>query len=956
MGWKARLLVSTMLAGGLATGAAHAQTPPPSSAPGGQNAATTGAQNALSPSGPGPSPAPSQAAVAAGRQGAASRSAEAPAGDQNLVAEVVVTAERREASLQQVPVAVSAFTAEKRDLIGIQSVVDQTNYTPGLTYQPSLDRLSLRGVGRLSNAHTVDSGTAIYVDGAFTTSTFEAGRDPMFIERTEVLRGPQGTLYGRNSIGGAFNVISKRPTKDFSAEGRVTFANYDREEVAGAVSIPVTDNLRFKFGYQKILQGDGYFNNISGAPNLRFTTANGVRDQNYFEAQVQGEIGKFDFWGYYGKNSWTDSAPPGTTTNGGSLAPPEINPYNGAGSLSLTPIASFGFTGGLNTVFFGPVRGNAALVTGDPHNIQTDVAFKNTVHENDIFRTNLAYHFPDFDIKYIGGFTRYDYHYVNDTDQTSIQSFQIPLTAGSPCASLAAFGACRPLTVYPGVINTYEEDEEFYSHEFNIASTWDKPVQYIAGLYYYHEKFQYPIDIFQGNQAQLDQPLNAVTMVPAAPNPTRLLLHNNTFFSVSSKAAFAQVDWKILHDFKLTGGIRYTSDEKKGIEEERVICFALPQCGTNPSTLGSLIGTAAAGIPAFGIPPIPGSVDITLAQSGTLTSAQVASLATTGRATGAGQQGVVGYTYNAANGNLRRSLRDGWNAVTGTAGVEWTPDRKTLVYGKYSRGYKAGTFNTVTGFSFTSYPYAGPESMDAFEAGLKKDWSRRLQTNLTGFYQVYYDAQYPVTITQATGPNIGVFYNIPRSIIQGVELETTWAPIDHLNILFTYAYLDAHISKACCISDGNDPAAIQPGATPAGVSAFGGNDPFTGLPNRGQDLKGQTLPLSPKNKIALNGNYTFDLGKHGSLIASASYLWRDEQYSSIFNRSYNLAPSRDQIDLRLTYKDPSNRFTLIGYAANVTDNTNFETLAGTRYSTGTVYNTYVLTDPRTYGVQLQARF
>ncbi len=945
MSAKRRLLVTTVLAGALmaTAGAASAQSGPGQpGAPGQPGVSPPGLQPGV---GAGTSTNATSASTAGNRQGA-DRTAEVPKGTENLITEVVVTAEKREQSLQQVPVAVSAFTAEKRDLVGIQSVVDQTNYTPGLTYQPSLDRLSLRGVGRLVNAHTVDSGTAIYVDGAFTTSTFEAGRDPLFVERTEILRGPQGTLYGRNAIGGAYNVISKRPSKELSGEARLTIGNYDREEITGRLSGPITDHLRFSVGYQKILQGEGFINNISGAPGLRFTTTDGVRDQDYFEAQLEGEVGKLDFWFYYGKNQWNDSAPPGTVTNGGTLAPPEINPYFGSGSILLTPIASFGFTGGLNTRFLGPVRGNPALVTGDPFNVQTNVAFKNTLHENDIARTHLTYHFNDFDVKYIGAFTRYNYKYFNDTDQTSVTSFQIPVT-GAPCLQLQAVGACGPLTVFPNVTNTYNEDEEFFSHEINIASTWDKPLQYIAGLYYYHEKFQYPIDVFQSDQPQLDRPLNAVTMLPAAPNPTRLLLHNNQFFSVSSKAAFAQLDYKFFDNFKLTGGLRYTSDEKKGVEEQRVVCFALPACGINPSNLGALIGA---------VPTVPGSIDITLAQAGTISTAQVASLATTGAASGAGQQGVLGYTYDRTTGNLRRSLRDGWNDVTGTAGLEWTPDRKTLAYFKYSRGYKSGAFNTITGSTFSAAPYAKPEQADDFELGLKKDWTRRIQTNITGFYELYYDAQYPLTVSQATGPAIGVFYNIPRSIIQGVEVESVFAPIDHLNILFTYAYLDAHISKACCVSDPNDPTATQPGARPAGASNQGAVDSFTGLPARGQDLKGNPLPLSPKNKLAINGNYTFDLGQYGTLIGSASYIWRDQQYSQIFQRSYNLSPSTDQIDLRLTYKEPNNRFEIILYGRNITNNVNFETLTGTRYSTGTVYQNYILQDPRTYGVQFQARF
>ena len=947
---KSRLLVTTVLAGIAVAGAAYAQPASP-----GSNAATREAQNALSPAGPAPATPQSQGNVLANRQGQAT-TAENPGGDTSVIEEVVVTAEKREQSLQQVPVAISAFTAAKRDLIGIQSVVDQTNYTPGLTYQPSLDRLSLRGVGRLTNAHSADSGTAIYIDGVFTTSTFEAGRDPIFVERTEILRGPQGTLYGRNAIGGAFNVISKRPSKDLSADARVTFGNYGRQQYAAAVSLPATDWLRFKVGYERILQDEGFYDNLSAAPGLRFTTANGVRDQTHFEFQAQAEIGKLDAWFYYGKEVWTDSATPGTTTNGGTLAPPEISPYVGSGSLSLTPIASYGYTGGLNTQFLGPIRGNAVLATNNPHVLQANTSFKNTLHDTDIVRTHLTYHFDNFDLKYVGGFTRYNYNYVNDTDGTSVISYQIPITPGSTCAQLAALGACRPLTVYPSVINTYQEDEEFYSHEFNIASTWDGPLQYIAGLYYYHEKYQYPQNVYQPNQPELGRPVNALASTTFAPaNPNNLLLHTNNFFSISSKAAFAQVDYKLFDQFKLTGGVRYTSDEKKGQEEQRTICFALPACGVNPSTLGSLIG--GPGIPSLGVPAVPGAIDLTLAQTGTASTAQVQSLVATGRAGGGGQQGVIGYVYDPTTGYLKRNLRDGWNAVTGTAGVEWTPDRKTLVYGKYSRGYKAGGFNTAVGNSFSVQPYSKPEQMDALEAGLKKDWTRRLQTNISGFYNLYYDAQVPLTITQATGPNIGIFYNVPRSIIQGVELETTWNPIDKLNILFTYAYLDSHISKACCVSDPNDPAAIQPGASPvATTSTTGGTDPFTGLPARGQNLKGNTLPLSPKNKVAINVNYTFDLGSWGSLIGSASYLWRDEQYSSVFNRAYNLAPSRDQVDLRVTYKEPRNRFTLIGYVQNVFDTDNFETLSGTRYSNGTVYQNYVLTDPRTFGVQLQARF
>ena len=524
-------------------------------------------------------------------------------------------------------------------------------------------------------------------------------------------------------------------------------------------------------------------------------------------------------------------------------------------------------------------------------------------------------------------------------------SYQVPLAnvpvaafGGATCAQLAAALGCGPATVFPRNTVSYVEDEEFYSHELTISSTWDSPFQYIAGLYFYREYSANPTDVFAPNQPQIGSPsapsilASALGLPPGVlpstvpGNASRDYLHTNYFFNINSRAAFAQVDYKIIPQLKLTGGIRYTQDDKKGTEEERVIEYGLPSI-TPLTSYGSLA-------PA---------IDITVLQTGVPTN-------------GAAQQGVLRTYYDPTTGYERRDLKDGWNDVTGTAGLEWTPDRTTLAYLKYSRGYKAGGFSTVQATTFAEQPYSLPEQINAFEGGLKKDWTRRLQTNISGFYDIYYDAQIPLSIP-TQGASSSIFYNIPKSIIEGVELETIWSPIDKLNVLFTYSYLDSHIERASGVADPNDPTATQPGATPtAGASTTGGVDPITGLPTRGQNLKGQDLPLSPHNKLALNLNYDLGIGKYGDLIPSFSYLWRDSQYSSIFNREYNYAPSRSQIDMRVTYKPPSSRFEIIGYVQNLTNSTDFETKSGVRYSTGSVYSTYVLTDPRTYGIQLQARF
>src|SRR5271168_882656 len=200
-----------------------------------------------------PTPAPAPAPAAAG--------AAAPS-DDNSIAEIVVTAEKRNESLETVPVAISAYTAKTRDLLGIETIQDMTNFTPGLAYSTSLDRAFIRGVGRETNNLSTNPGVATYSDGVYNSSVVAASGDAMFEDRIEVLRGPQGTLYGRNAIAGTINSISKRPTQDWTAEVRLKAGNYGVHDFEGTVSGPISDTLRVKFGGYRNSQEDGYYRNI----------------------------------------------------------------------------------------------------------------------------------------------------------------------------------------------------------------------------------------------------------------------------------------------------------------------------------------------------------------------------------------------------------------------------------------------------------------------------------------------------------------------------------------------------------------------------------------------------------------------------------------------------------------------------------------------------------------------
>ncbi len=223
---------------------------------------------------------------------------------------VVVTANKREETVQDVAVAVTAVTSETKQEFGVISVTDLTNITPGLSYTPGNERVTLRGIGRLSNSFGADPGVANYNDGVYTAFAVFAGKDPFLINRVEVLRGPQGTLYGRNAIGGAINTISKRPTDNFEADVVVGVGDYESHKVGGSVSGPITDWLRYRVVAFNEFR-DGIDPNYGEGGEMVGWEIN----DDYLEAQLEGDIGDRFTWWLKTANLFYDKAgPPGGRT------------------------------------------------------------------------------------------------------------------------------------------------------------------------------------------------------------------------------------------------------------------------------------------------------------------------------------------------------------------------------------------------------------------------------------------------------------------------------------------------------------------------------------------------------------------------------------------------------------------------------------------------------------------
>jgi iron complex outermembrane receptor protein len=503
---------------------------------------------------------------------AAATKAESSASEsEDRLEEIVVTAQKRSENLEEVPVAVSAFTSKQRDLIGIQTVQDLTDFTPGLGYSNALDRAFIRGVGRDTNNLATQPGVATYNDGVYNSSVFAAAGDPLFVDRVEVLRGPQGTLYGRNSIGGTINAISRRPTSDWYAEVRANIANYGTYNFEAAVSGPINDALRFRLAAYRNTQQDGYFNNLAIPGN----SAGGKGDSFYWEAQLEWDItSNVQFWLKASQVGYENG----------------YRTFNTIGSYSyvalppgtLSPGAAFGFLQPTYTAL------NAAQCNNNPGSIDVRSYCNNTPDNAKLQRDyqvtpQLTWKTPyGFDIKYIGAYTTYYYELHTDFDNTSMQSYVYPRTN---------------ITMYSGaVVTRYIENKKYWSNELNFTSDNNSSFQWIAGLYQYAEHVDQPVDFPVPGQDQLQKPLLLSPFGPAVPN----VRGDNIYYSdlnvkAHSYAVFAQTDWKFVPKWTLTTGIRYTHDETSGPEATRQLFFNPPQTGNLAFDITrTLISTAPA--------------------------------------------------------------------------------------------------------------------------------------------------------------------------------------------------------------------------------------------------------------------------------------------------------------------------------------------------------------------------
>lgn len=661
---------------------------------------------------------------------------------------IIVTAQRREENVQEVPIAVSVFTDVTRDRLGIRTIQDMTNVAPGVTFDSQLDRLSVRGVGRLTNTIGSDPGVAVYNDGFYTSSNAEASKTPMFVQSVQILRGPQGTLFGRNSVGGAINVISKRPQDVFGGEVRLSGDRYNGVITEGFLTGPIAEGLTFRasvqFGPRPI---DEAFRNVGPAGDQ------GSTKRFLVEGQLQYKVGDvFDLWLKYSHGEW-DHERYGLTNLVTPYATAEFYPAG-----ALVPNSGYGYA--------TPNPGVA-----DPRLINTNTTNEDTLSKNHNFVANMRLALSDdVQLKYVGGYSQYVYTLFTDIDRTA---------AGTRVETLGSkYGA---YSYDPTYIQRYIEDKKYYSNEVTLSnSDSNDRFNWVIGAYQYHEHFYQPVDWFQGGDGTdsmavaLASPLCVdaafANQASCAANPLRSYYSGTGDLKIDSYAGFAQVDFRVTDALKITAGLRYSSDHKVGTETYRLVSY-------NPA------GSAYCVYDPYGVIDFGGCGPLTAATDITTYVLQLP---------GSGPQ--------------TRTMKRTFNGWSWRLGADYQLSDRAMIYVSYNRGLKAGGFNLG---SYAAQPLVENERVDAYEAGIKSQPLPRTTLNVTGFYYDYRNAQIPIAIplAPALGLNTTNFFNIDKTRAKGLEVETTWNVTDQFELTGSYSWLDSKIRKAPRLFD--DPN--QPG-------------------------------------------------------------------------------------------------------------------------------------------------
>ena len=866
---------------------------------------------------------------------------------------IIVTAQGRQQVLSDVPVAVSAVSAETLEKSGVADIRDLNQVAPSLLVSSTGNEANgsarIRGIGTVGDNPGLESSVAVFVDGVYRSRSGNALSELGPLDRVEILRGPQGTLGGRNSSAGLINIYTAPPEFEFSGYGAFTYGNYDAIKVEGGINAPLGDTVAARID-GVYFKRDGFYNDVVNDVKVNNRDRYLVRAQALFEPT---DAISFRLVGDYSKKDEACCA--------ATFVQPEFAPLARlADDVSITnanaPFDRPNGTPGLTSTA-NPIVGVLLGLGQDPR------AFTQSTFDRDIYVTpgrsyegetedwgisgELNWEFGNVTLTSITGYREYSNFQGSDTDYTQAD---LIYRAPGPNAGAREF-------------KTFTQELRLNGSAFNDRLDW------LVGAYYANEKLETRDNLRFGNDygtfanCRIAIAINPALANPAADNclganvaaldgtltgtpafgpATPLILAGiNNLAQVRDRGStgdvynqtsenFAVFTHNIFHitdTVDLTLGLRYTNETKDfdaAFSNDNVVC---PQ---NRALLGGLLATPLAGL-AGGL--------ISLSCQGNSTSE------------------LDGVTLS--------DTRDE-DEFTGTAILSWKPTPDLLVYGSYSKGYKAGGFNldrsalaVPVAFNVNNLDPAAlqfdAETVDAYEIGLKYA-ARKWGFSVAAFRQEFANFQLntfngSVFLVQningcdadlggadrdslATTGACAAEDVAPGVIAQGVEFETSLSPIRDLTMTMGITYADTSYEDNLVGTDNGAPL-----------------DPALRL------LPGDNLSNAPEVVGTASLSWTPPIGNSGL----SGLFFINARTTGDYNTGSDLLYGKEQdgytlVNGRIGITGPDRAWGVELWANNLFDVDYTQVAFNTPFVAPQQTYSAFLAEPRTYGITVRAGF
>lgn len=660
------------------------------------------------------------------------------AADDNVI---IVTATKRAQDVQDIPIAVTAVSEAQLEQQGVVNVQNIGSVSPSFSTSQAQNSsgtvvLRIRGIGTTSNNIGFESAVGIFVDGAYQSRPGIALSEFVDVERVEILRGPQGTLFGRNTSAGALNIINRRPDLDeFGGFVNATYGNFDHMNLQGAVNVPIvpgtvaarlTGAWRKRDGFVTVLDGDGNF----------------LEDTNETDQfLVRGQIGWETDSGFRGRIIGDYSKSEGDCCGAVELlaSPVETN--------GLFAAVGLGVRGGMAS----PVRATEPFdVTTAQEATDNRIASADSLHlaDSDQWGIVAELEFPisdAIDLVYIGSYRQYDNSESYDSDFSGLDVFN----------------------VLPGS-NT---EIDTMTHELRLQGDAGR-LQWMVGGYYSDEKIDQTVNFGLGEDygeligALLLAPTggalgaNPLTIFSGGIDPSVVRATNAYSQDSTSWSIFTHNTFDITDSLNLTLGARWSDESKDG-------SFSQPSVN-NPLCTGTL--ARLAGVPAALRPTVIGTACFAFVAPADLPQSAVLPLPRT-------------FDDTFSDEELIYTVKLGYEFLA-----------PVNVYASFTHGYKSGGFNLdSTAASGGADPRFASEEVDAYEVGIKaRLLDDAVTANLALFYQDFENFQ----VLEFTGAQFNTF-NVPKVQSKGFELETQIRPDENLTINAGLTYTDAKYPGDC---------------------------------------------------------------------------------------------------------------------------------------------------------------